>query len=166
MESHCDCHIHRSRPIINVITIIQNPIGNRCWLLYYYGWITHSILYIPWARYRPPDRTIHLGNSCLCVRPAIRFRISEWIYSKPGGTFYRWWCVSCAFLLSLCTQCAHVHMHVRVNRACICAFDNFWTDSLPICWEHMSHHMWHGYVLFMFTYSVRVHVRARTWLTR
>jgi hypothetical protein len=69
------------------------------------------------------------------------------------------------FILCVYMQCEYVRM--RVNRACICALDYILTDSLQICWEHMSHHKWDGQCTFHdHAQCARVHVRAPTWLTR
>jgi hypothetical protein len=41
----------------------------------------------------------------------------------------------------VCTQ----RMRVCAKCACICAFANFLTEYLQICWEHSTtHHKWQG----------------------
>jgi hypothetical protein len=55
-----------------------------------------------------------------------------------------------------------VHTCVSVYSVCMCAFAYIWTDSLQICWEHITtHHKWHGLLTFH-VHAPSLRVRART----
>jgi len=111
---------------------------------------------IPWDRYRPPDRTINLGNSCLCVCPAICY--SEWIHSKSGGTLYRSWYVSWAIYI-LCVRNAHTCACVLTVHAYALSLIFGWILFIfyGYIWLTTSGM---GYVLFIFTHNVRMYERA------
>jgi hypothetical protein len=145
-----------------MITIIQNQIGNRCWLLYYYGWITHSILYI----YHGPDIdhpiVLYIWGIPVCV--FVRLYVSAFLngstQNRGGHSTGDDIRIRC-YLFSLCTQCAHVLTeHAYVHSIISGRILHQLAGNICLTTSSL------GYVLFMFTYSVHVHVRSRTWLTR
>jgi hypothetical protein len=95
---------------------------------------------------------------CVCVYPAIRFHISQRIFSKFGGNLLRVMTRYAGYICVVCTQCGRTR--VRAKRAYMCAFAYFLTDYVQICWEHTTtHHKRQG--LRTFYFHVRAHACER-----
>jgi hypothetical protein len=91
---------------------------------------------------------------CLCVCPAIRFHISQRIFSKFVVNILLVMTRCMGYTLCVCTQRA------RAMYARMCEFAYFLTDSVQIGWEHTTtHHKWQGLRTFMFTH--RTHACER-----
>jgi hypothetical protein len=100
-------------------------------LIYLYSYLT-----INWEIYVCLSVCLSVCVSvCVCVCPAIRFHISQRIFSKFAGN-----------ILWVRTRIVgYLLFSARNARACIlnarmCAFAYFRTDSLQICWEHTTTH--------------------------
>jgi hypothetical protein len=130
-----------------------------------------------------------LGNVCVsvCVSvcPAIRFYISQRIYSKFGGNLLRVMPRSVGYIVCVCTQRARVRVQcARINRVrmlnwrslkliiasgsfivtvywTVLSTPNGQTGSLQICWERTTtHHKCQG-LRTIHVYAPCVRVRAR-----
>jgi hypothetical protein len=105
---------------------------------------------------------------CICVSvcPAIRFHISHRIFSKFGGNIL-WVMTRIVACLIFSARNAHTtHARACVLNARMCAFAYISTDSLQICWEHITtHHKCQGLRSFHVYTPPHARVRARAWLS-